>query len=77
MRKELCECCKIESQMLDHEAGTKVADMATTGSLHVRGRNISQAGRLGDNLSMSQAQNRDVTVHLHMHVTIRMKIDDR
>jgi hypothetical protein len=52
-------------------------DMAITGSLHVRVRNISQAGRLGDNLSMSQAQNRDVTVHLHMHVTIRMKIDDR
>jgi hypothetical protein len=63
--------------MLDKEAGTKVADMAITGSLHDRVRNISQAGKLGGKLPMSQAQDRDTTVHLHMHVTIRMKIDDR
>ena len=62
--------------MFDQEAGTKVADMAITGSLHVRVRNISQAGRLGGKVPMSQAQDRDATVHLHMHVTIRMKIDD-
>jgi hypothetical protein len=51
--------------------------MAITGSFHVRVRNISQAGRLGGKLLVSQAQDRDVTVHLHMHVTIWMKIDDR
>jgi hypothetical protein len=32
------------------KGGQKAAEMATLGRLQVRGRNISQAGRLGDNL---------------------------
>jgi hypothetical protein len=37
MRKVRCECYKIESQMLDHEAGTKVAGYGDNRKLSCQG----------------------------------------
>jgi hypothetical protein len=63
-RRKLKMCAEYK----DCEQG-EVLWMAMTGSLLVRGRNISQTGRPGERI-LSAHKHKDVTVHLHMHVTM-------